>query len=268
MLIVGEKINATSKRVAEAITSKDASFIKELANNQVSAGANYIDVNAGTGQGAEQEKIHLKWVIDTVSETVDNPLCLDSSDPSVLTTALEHYNGSEVMVNSVNAEPEQLDPIGRSVAERNASVVALVMGESGIPATVEERLEAADTIMSHLNKLGVSQEQIYFDPLVLPISVDIEQGMVTLRTIEQIKSRYPSAKTIMGLSNVSYGLPNRGMVNRGFLLMAVAVGLDAAILDPIDTRMMSMVKVSDMLTGKDPACKWFIRAHRKGLLVE
>jgi 5-methyltetrahydrofolate--homocysteine methyltransferase len=268
MLIVGEKINATSKRVAEAIASKDATFITDLASSQASAGADYIDINAGTGQGVEQEVIHLNWVIDTVHDAVNKPLCLDSPDPSVLTAALEHYQGTDVMVNSVNAEPERLEPVGRSVAERNASVVALVMGESGIPATVEERLEAADTIMSHLSKLGVSQEQVYFDPLVLPISVDTEQGMVTLRTIEQIKSRYPSAKTIMGLSNVSYGLPNRGMVNRGFLLMAAAAGLDAAILDPTDSRMMSVVRVADMLAGKDATCKGFIRAHRKGLLIE
>ena len=268
MLIVGEKINATSKRVAEAIINRDEEYIKGLAIDQADAGADYIDVNAGTGQGSGQEISDLKWVIEVVSEVIDKPLSLDSSDPSALTAALEHYRGSDVMVNSVNAEMERLEPIGRAVAGRNASVVALVMGEGGIPATVDERLEAANTIVEYLDKQGVKQEQIYFDPLVLPISVDTEQGLVTLRTIEQIKSRYPSARTIMGLSNVSYGLPSRGMVNRGFLLMAAAAGMDAAILDPTDSRMMGVVRVADMLTGRDPACKGFIRAHRKGLLVE
>jgi cobalamin-dependent methionine synthase I len=268
MLIIGEKINATSKRVAEAIVNKDATFIQELAQRQVEAGADYIDVNAGTGQGMDQEITDLKWAIDVVQQAVDAPLCLDSSDPQALAAAAAHYAGSELIINSVNAEKERLDTIGRAAAERGAGVIALVMGEGGIPRTVDERVAAADLIMNHLKQLGVKEEQVYFDPLVLPISVDTEQGLVTLQTIEQIKSRYPSAKTVVGLSNISYGLPQRGIINRAFLLMAAAVGLDAAIMDPTDMRMMSMVRVSDMLIGKDPACKGFIKAHRKGMLPE
>jgi len=268
MLVIGEKINATSKRVAEAIVNKDAAFIGGLARQQVDAGADYIDVNTSTGQGLNQEIADLKWAIDVVHQAVHAPLCLDSSDPQALAAAAAHYSGGELMINSVNAEPERLEPIGRVAAEREAGVIALVMGEGGIPRTVDERVAAADLIMDHLKRLGVKQEQVYFDPLVLPISVDTDQGLVTLQTIEHIKSRYPSAKTVVGLSNVSYGLPQRGIINRSFLLMAAAVGLDAAILDPTDARMMSMVKVSDMLTGKDPACKGFIKAHRKGILVE
>jgi len=122
--------------------------------------------------------------------------------------------------------------------------------------------------MEHLTRLGMAQDRIYFDPLVLPISVDAAQGAVTLQTIEQIKSRYPAARTVMGLSNISYGLPRRGMVNRAFLLMAAAAGLDGAILNPLDSKMMSVVKVADMLTGKDSSCKGFIRAHRKDILVD
>lgn len=268
MLIIGEKINATGKRVAEAIVNKDADFIQGLARRQAEAGADYIDVNASTGQGMDQEIADLKWAMEVVQQAVDVPLCLDSSDPQSLAAATAHYAGSELIINSVNAEAERLDPIGRVAAERGAGIIALVMGEGGIPRTVDERIAAADLIMDHLKRLGVKQEQVYFDPLVLPISVDTEQGLVTLRTIEQIKSRYPSAKTVVGLSNVSYGLPQRGIINRAFLLMAATVGLDAAIMDPTDMRMMSMVRVSDMLTGKDPACKGFIKAHRKGMLLE
>jgi 5-methyltetrahydrofolate corrinoid/iron sulfur protein methyltransferase len=172
------------------------------------------------------------------------------------------------MINSVNTEPDRLNSIGRLAAQRGASLVALVMKEGGIPQTVEERLEAADVIMTHLTGLGIKQEQVYFDPLVLPISVDSTQGLVTLKTIEGIKARYPSAKTVMGLSNVSYGLPSRGMINRAFMLMSVAMGLDAAIMDPLDAKTMSLVRVADMLTGKDLACKKYIKAHRRGFLVE
>jgi cobalamin-dependent methionine synthase I len=268
MLVIGEKINATSKRVADAIINKDASLIQDLARQQVEAGAHYVDVNAGTGRGPEQEIADLKWVIEVVQVAVDAPLCLDSSDPNALIAAATLYPGTEVMINSVNAEFEKLEPVGRLAAERGASVIALVMGEGGIPSTVEERVAAGEFIMKHLNRLGVQQEQVYFDPLVLPISVDTAQGLVTLQTIEQLKRCYPSSKTVVGLSNVSYGLPQRGIVNRAFLIMAAAAGLDAAILDPTDIKMMSMAKVADMLTGNDPACKSFIKAHRKGLLAE
>ena len=267
MLIIAEKINATNKRVSGAIVSKDAAFIQELARQQAEAGAHYIDVNAGTGHGAEQEIADLKWAIDTVQSVTDLPLCLDSSDPQALLAAMAHYQGSKAMINSVNAEPGKLESLGRLAAERQASLVALVMGDGGIPRSVEERLSAADLIVTHLTRLGVRENQLFFDPLLLPISVDTDQGLVTLKTIQQLKSRYPSANTVIGLSNVSFGLPNRGIVNQAFLLMAISAGLDAAILDPLDAKVMSFIRVADMLTGKDPACKGFIRAHRKGLLV-
>ena len=266
MIIIGEKINATTKRVAEAIVNKDAALIRELARQQADAGANYLDVNAGTGRGTTQEITDLKWAMDAVRDATDVPLCLDSSDPHALVAAMSHYHGTKAMINSVNAEPEKLETLGRLAAERQASLVALVMRE-GIPYTVEERLAASELIMTHLTRLGVREDQIFFDPLVLPISVDTHQGLVTLKTIEQIKSRHPFAKTVIGLSNISFGLPNRGIINQAFLLMAASAGLDAVILDPVDAKMMSLVRVADMLTGKDAACREYIRAHRKGLLA-
>ena len=172
------------------------------------------------------------------------------------------------MINSVSADPEKLEAVGPLAVERQASLVALAMGRGRIPDNVEERLAACDEIMTYLTRLGLREDQVFFDPLVLPIAVDSTQGLVTLKTIEQIKSRYPTAKTVMGLSNISYGLPQRGMVNRAFLLMAASAGLDAAILDPLDAKMMSFVRVADMLTGKDPSCKGYLRAHRRGMLLE
>jgi len=122
--------------------------------------------------------------------------------------------------------------------------------------------------MTHLTRLGMEAEQILFDPLVLPIAVDSSQGLVTLKTIEQIKSRYPAAKTVMGLSNISYGMPERKVVNRAFLLMAAYAGLDAVILDPLDAKAISLVRVADMLTGNDSFCKEYLKAYRKGAIVD
>jgi len=116
--------------------------------------------------------------------------------------------------------------------------------------------------------LGVAPERIFFDPLVLPISVDSSQGMVTLHTLEQIKSRYPEAGTILGLSNISYGLPQRKVTNRGFLLMAAYAGLDAVMMNPLDAKMMGLVKVAEMLTGNDPYCRGYLKAYRSGIIVD
>jgi len=268
MLVIGENINASNKSVGQAISEKNDGFLADLARSQSAAGADFIDVNAGVGHGSwDRPEAAMEWLVDVVQGAVDKPLAIDSDMASVIEAALRTYRGNRVMINSVNAEVERLGSIGRLAAERGASLVALTMGAGGIPDNVEERVAACDAIMEYLGGLGMKEDQVHFDPLVLPIAVDSKQGGVTLRTIQQIKALYPSAKTVMGLSNISYGLPNRGMVNRAFLLMSVAAGLDGAILNPLDAKMMSFVRVADMLTGNNGSCKSYIRAHRKGLLV-
>jgi 5-methyltetrahydrofolate--homocysteine methyltransferase len=142
------------------------------------------------------------------------------------------------------------------------------MGKEGIPATVEKRLEACATVMEYVTRLGILPNQVFFDPLVLPIGVDENQGMVTIKTIQQIKERFPEAKTLMGLSNVSYGLPGRRLINRSFLLMAIGAGLDAALLDPLDGKMMSAVMVARLMRGSDPRCRRYMRAYRQGSILE
>ena len=273
MIIIGENINASNKSVAEALAKRDREFLGSLAKAESSAGADFIDVNAGAGHGTpEQEIATMEWLVEVVQEATDKPLVIDSDNPDVIGAALRKYRfslpGETPIINSVNAEPERLESIGPLAAKHHAWLVALTMGASGIPASVEERLAACDLIINRLAQLGVGADQIFFDPLVLPISVDSNQGLVTLRTIEQIKARYPTARTVMGLSNISYGLPNRKLVNHAFLLMAASAGLDAAILDPIDAKIISFIKVANMLTGNDPLCKEYIRAHRKGLLLD
>jgi 5-methyltetrahydrofolate corrinoid/iron sulfur protein methyltransferase len=269
MLVIGEKINASNNAVAEAITKRDEEFLVNLAKAQTLAGADFIDVNAGSGNGSLQEaKADIKWLVGIIQAASGQPLSIDSDIPEVIEAALEEYHGERLIINSVTAEPARLESIGPLVAERQARVIALAMGTDGIPAHVEERLNACAQIMSYLTGLGIKAEQVLFDPLVLPIAVDTCQGLVTLKTIEQIKSRYPEAGVVMGLSNISYGLPKRKLVNRAFLLMATYVGLDAAIVDPLDNKAMSLIKVADMLVGKDSSCRAYLRAHRKGDIVD
>jgi len=269
MLVVGERINASNKSIAEAIAKRDGEYVANLARAQANSGADFIDVNAGTSHSSGEDRIAaMEWLVEVVQEATDKPLAIDSDTPDIIEAALRKCRGERLLINSVTAEPARLDTIGRLAAERQAWLVALAMGEQGIPRSVEERLSACELIVTHLAKLNVPTERLFFDPLVLPIAVDSSQGLVTLQTIEEIKARYPTARTVMGLSNISYGLPKRKLINRAFLLMAAHAGLDAAILDPLDAKMMSLVKVADMLTDKDTSCRKYLRAHRSGALVD
>ncbi|MCK9229637.1 MAG: dihydropteroate synthase [Syntrophales bacterium] len=269
MIIIGEKINASIPSTGEAIRRRDTEFLARLARDQDEAGADFIDVNAGDSRDADSSPADImRWLVGVVREATTKPLCIDSDDPAVLQAGIDACRGEEVLINSVSAEEDRLREVGRIARRAGARVIALVMRDRGIPRTVKERLEAADVIVGAFARLGLAEEQILFDPLVLPASVDASQAGVTLRTIESLKERYPAAGTVMGLSNISYGLPARGIVNRSFLLMAAAVGLDAAILNPLDRRLMSLVTTADLLTGRDPRCKRFTKAFRRGDLVE
>lgn len=269
MLVIGERINASNKSVAEAIAGKDTEFLQNLVKSQAMAGADFIDVNVGTGNGIGQNgTATMEWLVDVVQESTDKPLAIDSDTPDIIQAALRKYRGEKLIINSVTAEPAKLEIVGQLAVKNDAWLIALAMGENGIPDSVEDRLTACDKIISYMARLGMPPERLLFDPLVLPIAVDSRQGLVTLKTIEEIKIRYPDSKTVMGLSNISYNIPNRKLVNRAFFLMAAYAGLDAAILDPLDAKIMSLVKVADMLTGKDPLCRSYLRAHRKGIIVD
>jgi len=269
MLVIGEKINASSKSVAEAIINRDEEFLTNLAKAQAAAGADFIDVNAGTGRGSRQdEAADMEWLIKVVQAATDRPLAIDSDSPDVIEAALGKYRNERLLINSVTAEPARLVSIGALAAKHHAWVVALAMGNDGIPDSTEQRLVACELIMTHLTRMGMQAEQVFFDPLVLPVAVDPSQGLVTLKTIEGIKSRYPDARTIIGLSNISYGLPKRKVINRAFLLMAAYTGLDAVIIDPLDAKAMSLIKAANILTGNDPLCKKYIRAHRRGAIED
>jgi cobalamin-dependent methionine synthase I len=269
MLVIGEKINASNRSVAEAIARRDSEFVASLARAEADAGADFLNINSGMKNASQEyEAETMEWLVEVVQGATDKPLAIDSEVASLIEAGLGKYQGERLIINSVTAEPERLASIGSLAAEHHAWLVALAMGTNGIPSSVEERLEACEQIMTHLTRLGFKAEQIFFDPLILPIAVDSTQGIITLKTLEQIKSRYPGVNTVLGLSNISYGLPRIGMVNRAFMLMAAYAGLDAVILNPLDTKMMSLIKVADMLTGKDASCRRYIRAHQKGILVD
>lgn len=261
MIINGELINSSRTAIGTAIEAQDAEVIKKVAADQAGAGADYIDVNAGTFVGKEAG--YLKWLVQTVQSTVDTPCSIDSPDPTAIEAGLSVHRGTP-MINSISLEKERYEALMPIVAGTDFKVVALCMSDDGIPETLDDRMAIADRLVNGLLKNHVDIENIYVDPLVQPISVDKSLGGEFLRSIEKIKAAFEGIHMICGLSNISYGLPDRGFLNRTFMVMAIDRGLDGAIVNPLDKTMMTHIVAAEALAGRDEYCVNYLRAHRAG----
>lgn len=262
MKIIGEKINGTRKRVAKAINEKDGAFIKDLAQKQAEAGSTWLDLNAGTHP--EKEPADLVWLIETVQPVVDIPLCLDSANPDALKVAIQSVEKIP-MINSISGEPDRLEKILPIVAEHGCEVIALAMDDKKVPETFEKRMEVIDKIMQATRANGVGDDRVYLDPLTMTIATMNQSGVIACDTIRAAKEKYPEVHFTMGLSNISFGLPSRSQINRGFLTLAMAAGLDSAILDPLDKELVAAIYTTELLLGKDRHCLNYLRASRRGL---
>lgn len=261
MIIIGEKINSTRKSVKEAISKKDTAFLQKLAQDQAEAGADYLDVN--TGAFVEEETKLMEWLVQTVQNVVELPLALDSANPDALEAGLKVAAGGKPIINSITAEKTRFKKVLPLVLQYDAGVLALAMDDSGITKTVEERFTVAAKLIEALCAEGVAPDKIFLDPLIQPVSVQNDFGLIALEVIRRVKQQFPDVKTTCGLSNVSFGLPGRVKLNRYFLIMAMAAGLDSAILDPLDNELMDAVKTAEALLGKDRFCKDYIKAFRE-----
>ena len=263
MLIVGELINSSRKTIKEAIELGDAAQIQAVAEDQYENGAGYIDINAGTFVGKETE--YMKWLVVSVQEAVDVPCCIDSPDPEVIEAVLPLHKGTP-MINSISLEKERYDALMPVISGTDCKVVALCMSDEGMPETKDDRLSIADDLINRLVGNNVPIENVYVDPLVQPISTSDAYGMECLDAIEAIMKGFPGVHTICGLSNISYGLPERKLLNRTFMVMAVCKGLDSAIINPLDAKMTANIRAAESLAGKDEYCSGYLTAYRDGKL--
>ena len=263
MIIIGERINATRSEIRDILDKRNEAKLIETAAAQVKAGAQYIDVNAGSASGSVSDEVDsIRWAVQTLQREMETPLCIDSADPVVLEAGLDAREGRPSMINSAKAADGVLEAVLGLAKRYQAPVVALAMDESGIPNSADARMQVCSKVAQVAENIGVPLESVYFDPLVLPVSTDGNQGLTTLGTLAKIKERFPAAKTVMGLSNISFGLPSRSRLNAAFLNMAAFAGLDAAILDPMETRLTDAVKTADVLLGRDRHCRKYTRAFR------
>jgi 5-methyltetrahydrofolate--homocysteine methyltransferase len=262
MIIVGELINGSRKPVAGALARRDGEVIAGIARLQAEAGADLLDVNAGTGPDREIED--LLWLIETVTRAVDISLCIDSPNREAMEAGLEKAGRRAAMINSTTAEPDRLAAFLPLAEAHGCSIIGLCMGEEGVPDDAEGRFQVAERLVEKLTAGKIPPQKIYLDPIVCPVSVDGRAGRTALETLRLIKEGLPQARTICGVSNISFGLPQRQLLNRQFLAMMMAAGLDAAIMDPADDRLRSGLQAAEALLGYDESCLAYITAARQG----
>lgn len=258
LVIIGEKINPTGrKKMMQALQTGNFEYIRELAQTQVKAGADVLDVNVGV-PGLDDVAL-MPEIVRLVAETVDVPFCLDSPNPKALESGLRVAPG-KVLVNSVSGERERLDAVLPLVKEHGAAVIGLILDDSGIPSTPEARLAVAEKILSRAVQMGIPAEDVIIDPLVMTVGADTNAGLVTLKTIELVRAKL-GVNINLGASNVSHGLPDRPLVNQAFLALAMGAGATCAITDP--AKMTGLIRAGDLLLGRDEYAGRYIKYYRQ-----
>lgn len=261
MIIIGEKINGTIPSVKTAIAGKDTDFIKSLAVKQSESGAAYIDACASVAPEIEIET--LGWLMDLIQDVTDTPLCIDSPNPNIIKAVFEKA-GKPGLINSVSCEGNKLDIIFPMIAETEWECVVLLCDNDGIPESVEKRLKIAEKIIGRAIKEGISPGRLHIDPLVMALSTDDNSMTKFMECTREIKKWYPEIHITSGLSNISFGLPLRKSINQYFLALAMSVGMDSAIMDPLNQDLMSAIYITDALLGRDRCCRKYTTAYRKG----
>ncbi|VFQ43206.1 dihydropteroate synthase [Desulfoluna butyratoxydans] len=259
--VIGERINTTLKSVKAAVADRDADYIAEDVKKQEAAGATYIDVNAGARIGCEEED--MRWLLGVVQEATSLPLCLDSPDPAILEMAYG-LAAQKPMINSISLETDRFEPMMAFFKGKACRVVALCMDDSGMPTSVDEVFDRARRLVESLASIGVERDDIFIDPLIQPLSVATGNGTMAMEAVERIMTELPGVHTTGGLSNISFGLPQRRMVNRNFLAMMMARGLDSAIMDPLDGELMATLTTAVALKGGDKFCMNYLKGVRAG----
>ncbi len=260
MIIIGERLNSSRKSVLLAMENKDENYLQKEALRQEQAGASFIDLNAAALLDKEVEA--LKWIIPLLQEKLSIPLSIDTPSPKAMEEGLKIHRG-RALLNSLSGEKEKIKSLLPLIKEHKPSVIVLCLDEKGLPKSPEYAVSIASRMVDLLVKEGLDTDDIFIDPLVHPASIEPEAALFFLESLRRIKERMPEVKTIAGLSNISFGLPQRRLVNRIFLSIAFLNGLDAAILDPLDAKLLRAISAAEALLDQEPSLQNHGRETRK-----
>lgn len=266
MIIIGEKINGSIPSVAKAIAERDAEFIKNRARMQAEAHATFIDCCASVPEDLEVET--LKWMIDCIQEVTDLPISIDSPSADVLAQVYSHCKRPGLF-NSVSGEGDKIEkifPIMAKEENKKWEVIALLSDNTGIPKTAGDRLRVFKNIMEKAKEYNIAPSRIHIDPLVEMLCTS-ENGIDTnVEVISTIRKEYPDIHITAAISNISFNLPVRKLINCCFLTLAMNAGLDSAILDPVNRDMLGHIYATEALLGLDDYCMEYIGAYREGII--
>ena len=258
--IIGERINPTGrKKLQQELKAGNFDTVKADALAQIEAGATILDVNAGVPQA--DESALLVHMVEVLTELSDVPLCIDTANVKALEAALGVYSG-KALVNSVNGEEEKLETILPLIKQYDAAVIGLTMDDEGIPKTVEKRIEIAGKIIDRAAKFGIGLEDIVIDPLAMSMGADDQAGKMALDAVEAIFNAF-GVNITMGCSNVSFGIPDRELINGAFLAMAIRCGLTCPITNPLLAEVVTSILAADLSMGRDEFATNWIGAYRK-----
>ena len=261
MIIIGEKINGSIPVVKEAIEKRDAAFIVDRAVKQTDAGAHYIDVCASTAP--EYEIDTLKWLMEVVQDATDTPLCIDSPNPRVIEAVFKYAN-KPGMLNSISEEGEKCEILLPLMAGNTWEIVGLTCDDRGIPNDVQTKVDITKIMVEKAAKYGITPDRIHIDPCVMALSTENNSMVNFAQEIREIKALYPTIHVTGAISNMSFGLPVRALLNKIAMAFAIQAGMDSAVMDPMNRDMMGTVFATYALLGQDKHCRKYSKAFRAG----
>ena len=261
MIIIGEKINATRKRIAAALEKRDEAFIIKTAKEQAAAGAHYIDINGGN-PNPKREVENMTWMLGLVQANVEAAIAVDSANPDAVRAGLKLAKKRPIL-NSISLEKDRLATMLPIAAEHDCMVVALLMSDGGTPCMVDDRLRNADQLIGRLTKVGKKVEDLIVDPCFLPVSADQASGRHVVDAIAAIHKQWPEVHIGGGCSNISFGLPQRKYVNFALLAQAIYHGMDAGLIDPCVPDIMGMILAAEAVAGRDEFCMNYVTGMRE-----
>jgi 5-methyltetrahydrofolate--homocysteine methyltransferase len=265
MILIAEKLNGSIPSCAEAISNRNEAYIKDLAKRQADAGAHYIDCCASV---KERELETLKWMIDAIQSVTDCPISVDSPDVSVILEAMP-YCKRPGLFNSVSGEGGKIDlafPVLAKPENSNWHVMALLCDDTGIPKTASKRIDVFEMVVAKAGEFNIDDSRIHIDPLVeMLCTTDDGEGIsILLEVMTHIKATHPKVHISGAVSNISFNLPVRRLVNQAFAVLAINAGMDSAVLDPLNKDLLGVIYAAEALLGRDDFCMEYISAFREG----
>lgn len=257
MIIIGEKLSGFISKVGQAIAARDAKYIQDLAIKQSRAGANFIDICPAVEEDAH---VVMQWMVDVVQTCCDTPLSIDSADADLLIATMQHCNVPGI-INSASLVANKADKIFPVIANTDWSCICLLDHDSGIPENLQDSLDIFEELLAKAKQYNIAPQRLFFDPLIDTLTTNNDALLNFASICMEIKKRCPQAHITSGLSNVSIGLPARKIINTSFLTLAMQAGMDSAIIDPLDRKLVGAVYATQALLGKDEKCEKYKQAY-------